>query len=53
MDINHFNWLVVDDLSSPGLRGKAIAIILLLIKLLTIYFFNQALGLHNLDQLFY
>ena len=45
---------MVDDLSSPGLGGKAIiAIILLLIKLLTIYFFNQALGLHNLDQLFY
>ena len=42
---------MVDDLSTPGLRGKAIAIILLLIKLLTIYFFNHALGLHNLDQL--
>ena len=45
---------MVQDISSSGLGGKAIAIILfILIKLLTIYDFIQASELHSPDQLFY
>ena len=45
---------MVENISSSGLGGKAIAIILfILIKLLTIYHFIQASELHSPDQLFY